>query len=151
MERYFSEFKVEISKEPYINDNLKTKQTAIISLFNEQKEPIETLKLGFLEIKDIFNHIDKKESLNLSNCYIEGFSLEKYRKSRNLDDKQMILIKNLNCENSFFSSDSNLESIIDFRHSIIESESANFKNCIFAGSDGLNFDNSIFKCDVFFE
>jgi hypothetical protein len=151
MERYFSEFKVEIISEPFISENLETKQTVLISLFDEHTRFIEKIRLGYIEIKEIFIKIDKNESLNLSNCYIEGFSLEKYRNSRNLEDNQMILLKDLNCENSFFSSGTDEEKIIDFSFSIIETEIANFKNCIFAGSEGLFFDNSIFNCDTIFD
>ncbi len=79
MERYFSEFYVEIIDERYENKFLKTETTAVVSFFNDKGEVIEKLKLGVVEPKKIYQRIENNKELQFPGSYIKGFSLSEYR------------------------------------------------------------------------
>jgi hypothetical protein len=151
MERYFSDFQVEIVDEQFIHKDIKTERSALVSLFNAQNELLEKITFGFIEINKIFEQIDNQEPINLSNCYIEGFSLSLYRQNRNLDVNKKISLRSINCENSFFCSGPEKNTSIDFSYASISSDLINFKNSIFAGASCVSFDYSIIRGNLFFD
>jgi len=151
MERYFSSFRVEIENERFVHGEITTERTAVVSLLNSSDELLEVIRFGYIEVAKVFELIDNLESINLSHCFIEGFSLENYRQSRNLQQNHKVQIKELNCQNSFFSSGPSKNQSIDFSYLSIASENINFRNSIFSGASCVVFDYSEISGNLYFD
>jgi len=105
MYKDFINYSIEIKKLKFITDSGKQLPKTAILRFNMsgKSNPIVEL-MGHYDQNDIFDLIDKEEDVDISQCYIDKFSLSDYRRTRNLDEKHKVKIKNFKAENSFFDS-----------------------------------------------
>jgi hypothetical protein len=149
MERYFSKFNVEIIDEKFRNDLIIATKTAVVSLFDDNNEVIEQLKLAVVLPETIYKKIDNAEPLIFPHSYIDGFSLSNYRKDSGEQTK--IKIYDLNFENSFFDYSNVEQSKIDFVNVEFAGELTNFKNSAFVRATEISFSNSLFSGSVSFE
>ncbi|TFH26469.1 MAG: hypothetical protein E4H10_06900 [Bacteroidia bacterium] len=112
-----SSFKTEIKKLKFeTNAGLRFPATALIHFQVEGREKPLVELMGYLGEKEIYKAIDRGEELNLDNCYIEKFSLRDYRLTRNLEEKEVVILKGFTARNSLFGGDANL----DFSNAIFE-------------------------------
>jgi len=150
MERYFSRFSVEVLDENFKNELVESGKTALITFFDNNDEAIEQLRLAYKNLNDIYSAIDSKGNLHFPSCYIEGFSLAKYRFDKNLSNSHKISLQEVNFEGSFFH---NVEKqdVIDFSHVEFLGKEINFRNCIFSGAKALNFNFSSFRSETYFD
>ena len=85
--RYIQNYKVQILEESFVLDNEDTlASTAKISFYDINNNLIDTKKYGVVDLENIYNKILKKESIDVSKCYIKNFSLNQYRKENNLSE-----------------------------------------------------------------
>ncbi len=149
MERYFSKFNVEIIDEKFDSELVSAEKTAVVSLFDENNDVIEQLKLALVQPKSIYKKIENAEPLIFPHSYIDGFSLSEIRKDN--DEQIKIKIYDLNFENSFFDYSEEEQSKIDFSNVEFTGELTNFKNTAFLRASEINFSNSLFAGSVSFE
>ena len=77
--RYIQNYKVQILKESFqLNEENSFASTAKISFYDINNNLIDTKKYGVIELENIYNKINNKESIDLSKCYIKNFSLDHY-------------------------------------------------------------------------
>ncbi|MBM2816823.1 MAG: Ion channel [Ignavibacteria bacterium] len=103
------------------------------------------------ELEEIYCLIDENKDLNLNYCYLEGFSISNYRKSRNLLENALITIKNFSAKNAFFNktNENNLKrkvppNNLDMSYINFVGDNFHIRNTIFMEGN-LNFTNSIFN------
>jgi hypothetical protein len=112
-----SSFKVEIKKLKFETDaGNRFPATALIHFQVEGREKPLVELMGYLGEKEIYKAIDRGEELNLDNCYIEKFSLRDYRLTRNLEEKEVVILKGFTARDSLFGGDANL----DFSNAVFE-------------------------------
>jgi len=145
-------YKVKIKDNQFVSESgKKFENTAAVSFIDENKKEIAYVELGFLYAEDIYKLIDKEEPINLDFAYIENFSLDDYRNSRNLEKKTYIKLHKFSAFNTFFDS----QIITDFSHSEFDEEYKTFENTCFLNgavtfrstqfnNGGLNFSNVLF-------
>lgn len=112
-----SSYKAEIKKLKFETEAGKRfPATALIHFQVEGRvKPVVEL-MGYMGEKEIYKAIDKGEELDLDNCYINKFSLRDYRLTRNLDEREKVILKGFTARNSLFGGDANL----DFSHAVFE-------------------------------
>jgi len=149
----FFNYKVKIKDTPFVTESgIKYQTTAAISFLDENKKEIAYIELGFIDCEDIYQLIDKEKAINIDECYVENFSLEDYRTSRNIEKKTFIKLHQFSAFNTFF--DSRVET--DFAHAEFDDNYKNFENAQFLNGalnfhstifnlGGLNFSNALFK------
>lgn len=151
MERYFSRFFVEVVDKKFNNNDVKSDKTAIISLFDNRNEAVGQINFAFITPEEIYQKIDNQEDIYFPGCYIDGFSLRKYRNERNIPETNKIILNHVNFEGAFFDFSDKEEAVLDFVNSEWNGDTLNFKNCVFAGANEINFDFSTFRGEVLFE
>jgi len=120
-------YDIRFIKQEYERYDGKTfNETAIVSFKDiDGKEVIN--KYGKISTENIYKMIYKEKSINLDNCFIEGFSLNEYRKERKLKNNAYITLNNFTASESFFDK----ELCLCYAHYI---------------GAGVNFNKSIFNC-----
>ncbi len=79
--------------------------TAMVHYFiNEKEKPLLEL-MGHIEEKEIYNLIERGETVNLDHCYVDKFSLRDYRLTRNLDARAKVNLKGFTAKNALFGGD----------------------------------------------
>jgi len=113
------EYRVEIKKLKFeTDDGIRHPSTALIHfILGGHKKPVVEL-MGHLEEKEIYNAIDRGEPINLDNCYIEKFSLRDYRLTRNMEERDKVVIKGFTARNALFG----CQAPLDFSHAVFEGE-----------------------------
>lgn len=149
----FANYKVKIRPTPFNGKSgLRSKSTASISFYSENKKELEYIELAFITTEEIYNKIDNGEDIIIDECYIENFSLSNYRKSRKLADETIIDLNNFSSIGTFYDSRHEtdfsyanfLNNKLSFNKSTFINGQINFHKARF--SDGIkNFTNIIFK------
>lgn len=141
MIRYFKNYELKITDQKFeIETGIFTEKTAKLILIDNDDKKSETYKLGYVSEDEIFRRIENKADFNIKNCFVENFSLSKFREKNNLPSNKLVTIRNFNAQNSFFAS----KQEINFHR-------ANFigKQAIFSGSTffapKVNFSGSNFE------
>jgi hypothetical protein len=134
-EHHLLRYDVLISDEPIFG---RTK-TAHVSFFDENNKKVAIYKYGTITPEEIFELIDKGETLNFNNTYIKNFSLTGYRVYKGFDDHMVIKLKNFSARKSFF--DCDIKN--DFSYSEFEGTKTSFDSAIF-GNGSNNFSNADF-------
>ena len=133
--RYIQNYKVQILEESFIlKEDSTLTSTAKISFYDINNNLIDTKKYGVVKLEDIYDKILKKESIDVSKCYIKNFSLNQYRKLNNLSDKEKVDLLNFTATDSIFES----EKVIDFSLGNFIGKKVNFSNTHF-GLGNLSF------------
>jgi len=128
MLRTFTKINYEVLEKEFINsNNISFKNTAIVTFYDSNSTELAKEEMGFLDSEAIFKKIENKEDLNLNNCLIKDFSLDKYRKLSNLDEQKFVILREFSADNSLFFSDSE----ISFYRSNFIGKKAIFNNSIF--------------------
>jgi len=101
----FISYKVKIRDTEFVTpDGVKYSNTAAISFFDKNKKELSYIELGYIDSSAVYDKIKNNLSVNIDYCYIEEFSLSKYRKISNLDIEELISIKSFSAKNSIFDS-----------------------------------------------
>lgn len=133
-------------------DGRKFDKTALIEKFKGQSK-LSTKKLGVPNLISIYQSINKKESINLSHCYLKDFSLKEYRSFFKLADGLPVVLTSFQADHSFFES----EFGTDFTYAIFDGQSSSFAYSTFnlgrvnfnytKCASNLNFNHSEFNLE----
>lgn len=134
-EHHLLRYEVEIENNPILGYS----KTAVISFFDENNKRVTMYKYGAISNEEIFDMIDKGESLSLNNAYIKNFSLLDYRVSKGLDDHVHTKLINFSAKKTFFDCDVTT----DFSYAKFEGKKIIFESVIF-GNGTNNFFNADF-------
>lgn len=136
-----SSYKAEIKKLKFETEaGMRFPSTAMIHFQVEGRvKPVLEL-MGYLGEKEIYKAIDRGEELNLDHCYINKFSLRDYRLTRNLNERDVVVLKGFTAKNSLFGGDASL----DFSHAVFEGEEFSLEDSWVNRGDVI-FDSAHFK------
>lgn len=136
-----SSYKAEIKKLKFETEaGMRLPSTALIHFQVEGRvKPVLEL-MGYLGEKEIYKAIDRGEELNLDHCYINKFSLRDYRLTRNLNERDVVVLKGFTAKNSLFGGDASL----DFSHAVFEGEEFSLEDSWVNRGDVI-FDSAHFK------
>jgi len=133
MLRSFESFELQVLKKPFVrSDGFSTKESAKITLFNKMGKEIDELMLGLPTLDDIYDSIGNNLYIDLSNCFVKGFSLTACRRYLLKEKKSQLQLTGFCARNAFFYSIFD----IDFSYARIEGNAF----------DLLNFHESVFNC-----
>ncbi len=136
----YHRFEVEIKDIPFeVNAEISYPQTAVVSFFDVNEELMITKDYGYLPVEDIYKQINTNKSLEVDYCYVPNFSFTKYRTIYKIGEDDLIELKSISAQNTFFST----KREIDFSH-IVVNDYSDFKNSLFVGNL-LNFSNATVK------
>jgi uncharacterized protein YjbI with pentapeptide repeats len=130
-ENHLLRFDVEIPEFP-------SDKTAVIHFYDENRKRISTYKFAIISADEIYEWIRGVEEINLDNCYVKDFSLEKYRSINGLGKHAVVKLHNFSARNTFFDCDAT----VDFSYAEFEGEKTDFGSAVFANGF-VNF----FNCD----
>ncbi|MBI5218949.1 MAG: two pore domain potassium channel family protein [Bacteroidia bacterium] len=98
-------YKVKIRNHEFVTDDgKKYSNMAAISFFDANKKEKLYLQLGYIDTEEIYKLIDEGQPIEIDNCYVEGFSLSTYRKSRGFKNDSYVKVKSFSAKNSVFES-----------------------------------------------
>lgn len=133
-------YEIEILDESIeLNGDQFNKSVKVTQYYAQKK--ISENYLGYVEVEDIYNQLDAGHKINLDNCYIKDFSLNGYRRSRKLEDKQLVTINGLTAKGGFFDCDAYTDLSyalfkdgVSFDHAVFSHGSLNFTHSRFEGA-----------------
>lgn len=134
-EHHLLRYQVEILDVPM----QKSKQTALLSFFDENNKKVISHKFAVISAEEIYDWIDKGEPINISGAYVKDFSLVDYRTNKGYDDHKEIEIHDFRARKTFF----DCEVSTDFSNAIFLGDKVFFEACIF-GNGFVNFLNASF-------
>ncbi|MBD3638784.1 MAG: potassium channel family protein [Crocinitomicaceae bacterium] len=170
-------YEIEILDESIDFDGVHYKRSVKVVEFYAQKK-IRERYLAYVDVETIYNHLDAGRALHLDNCYIKDFSINEYRRTRHLEDKEVIIIHGLSARSAFFDCDAytdfsyvRFDADVSFDHAVFSHGSLNFIHAEFRNSytdfsdcafhshqtlfqyaefecDKLNFENSNFNGEL---
>jgi hypothetical protein len=94
---------------------------------------------------DIYEKIIKGESINLSECYVQNFSLSEIRAQLGLENSDFVDFKGIDASDSFFEADDT----VDFSYAKI-SDTVNFESCFFGNGNVSFYQAKFLDCKVNF-
>ena len=133
-------FKIEINNEKFDTGNFITEKTARVTFIDNHENIQQTTEYGVVNVSNVYEDIHNEKSINLSNCYINNFSLVDYKKKYKLKENSKVELENFVARHSFFEADET----IDFSDSEFTGEDVDFDTACF-GSGNLSFYKSQFK------
>ena len=137
----FSSYKVKIRDNEFTTpDGKKYPNTASISFFDKNRKELSYVELWYTDANNLYELIKKAEIINLDYCYIEEFSLSKYRQINNLEKEELVTIKSFTAKNSVFDA---IE-LTDFSFGVFQEGNVSFQNAGFIHG-GVNFTSSVFE------
>lgn len=90
-----------------------------------------TFKYGYVDREELYKRIDAGDHIDLDYCYVNGFSLNEYRESRNLEEQSMVRLERFSAVKACFDS----EQTTDFSFAQFEGKACSFAECIFANGN----------------
>ena len=150
MTRYFNKFTIKKLNQPFKSEYINTKTSVLISFFDDDGKLIEENSYAEILVEKIYNKIKNNKTINIDNCFIEGFSLTQYRKQAKLSKDEKIIINDFSASNAFFYNSSENNNI-DFSNSEFNSPKLNFTNTYFISENSISFKNTVFNSDVLFD
>lgn len=147
---------VDIIEKEFIPDNGDTvypigNKTAVVTYYDLKTAQYTGVEYCYKTLVEIFDMIDCGRPIDLSNCYIKGFSLEEYRNSRKLEKNTVVELLLEKSRNAFFDGEDYLEDsagtkkkCLDLSGASIISEKLDFEGSIFSDGDIL-FNNTNFS------
>ena len=137
-------YKAEIKKLKFeTDDGIRFPGTALIQFQVDSREKPMVELMGYLGEKEIYKAIDKGEELNLDHCYIDKFSLRDYRLTRNLEARDIVVLKGFSARNSLFGGQTSL----DFSYAEIEGEEFSLEDA-WISRGNIIFESTRFKTTV---
>ena len=121
----------------------KSSKTAVIDFFDDHNKRVSSHKFAVVTKEEIYDLIDKGESITLNGTYVKDFSLVEYRTNKGLDDHVSIKLVDFKARKAFFDCDistdfSNGEFVGDktlFEASIFGNGFVSFANANFGGGE----------------
>jgi len=140
MIRNYQNHKIFIEKKPFeTEEGFVFEKTVQISFYDEHNNLIANEEKGYIKKEKIYEKIDKQEDIYLNHCYVYGFSLSEYRKTRKIDTHKLVKLTNFSAFNTIFDS----SKVIDFSYAEFADQYKNFENSWFINGDivfqGSNF------------
>lgn len=133
--RYIQNYEVEIRNDSLTTNNgIKHKQSAKISFFDINNNLIERKEYGVVDVKSLYQKINDKTPIDVSNCLVRGFSLSDFRSEFNLNQNEKIELIDFCANDALFES----EKVVDFSLANFTGSKADFTNTHF-GSGNLSF------------
>lgn len=153
MQKYFSDFTVEIIDNQFQKDNFNYPQTALIKFLDSEKKILSEEEFGYADSNYIKKYINRNNELQLDYAYTEDFDIS-FLKTKVYSEK--VILENFSAKNAFFNSSEkeiNFSEIlfegklIDFNNTYFVSETLNFSFSVFF-TENTDFNNCLFKCDT---
>jgi uncharacterized protein YjbI with pentapeptide repeats len=145
MARSSINYRVSIINEKYSTADGRTYDSYAIVEKWIKRSKLSSHKYGIPTEEQLYSLIENEAILNISNCYLKDFSINNYRKEKNLAENAIIKLKSINAEDSFFES----ETETNFSNTQFVGSGANFKNCVF-NLGKINFEHSICETELDF-
>ncbi|NLI25649.1 MAG: hypothetical protein GX419_13180, partial [Bacteroidales bacterium] len=125
----FTDFEVKITDAPFRTSGGMTWPGTVRIVYSDP-EGEKTLEedYGYAPAEAIYHLISEGKEINLSECYIERFSLTEYRALRNLEAKSYVRLEAFSARRAFF----NCRARIDFSFAEFSGESVDFESTVFA-------------------
>lgn len=125
----FTDFEVRISDTPFTTSGGITWPGTVRIIYSDP-EGEKTLEeeYGYAPAETIYQLISEKKEINLSECYIEKFSLTEFRALQNLEAKSPVKLETFSARKAFF----NCSSRIDFSFAEFGGEMVDFESTVFA-------------------
>lgn len=151
MQKYFSDFTVEITDNQFNKDNFNYPKTALIKFFDAEKKLLSEEEFGFADLNYIKKYINQNNELQLDYAYTENFDIS-FLKAKVYSEK--VILENFSAKNAFFnSSEKEINfsemlfegKLIDFNNTYFVSETLNFSFSVFF-TENTDFSNCLFKC-----
>ncbi len=153
MQKYFSEYKVEIIDHEFIKEGFSYPKTVIISFFNKDKKQIAEEQFGYADSLYVNEYIKQNSELQLDFAFVENFDIEFLRKKVY---SQKIILENFSAKNAFFSSEAKdinfsemlfKNKIVDFSGTYFIANRLNFSASSFY-SEETDFSDCFFNCNT---
>ena len=149
----FDEIKIIKIEKKNLPNIEQTTNIATIELYQKGKL-IDKKEVRYFDQDMIFEILDKKDNVDLSNSLIIDFNLDIYREKRNIQASQNIEINNFIANNSIFYSQNEINfrrgkfvgQVADFTKSLFISPKIIFKETDFSNCEE-NFHSCVFKAD----
>ena len=139
--RVIHTYAVKITDEPFTLISGKVMDsTARITFRDINKNIIERKKYGVVDLDDLYEKIHNKESIDISNCYINNFSSSHYRTKHKINKEEIIELKDFVANDSIFEAGR----VVDFSFCKFIGKEVNFSNSHF-GNGNLSFYSSLFS------
>lgn len=128
---YFS-VRALVMEKPYIDEAGNSYSKSVMLTFCDQfGKELDNRVLGYLELEEIYDRIDQTNEINLTNCYVKGFSITAFRRTRLLKKNDVVKIKSIQARTAFF--ESNFD--IDFSYMEIDGGGVDFSGTHFYGNE----------------
>lgn len=138
-------YKATIVNEKIELDNGRSfSQTAIVEKWKGQTK-ISSRKLGVPNLQEVYQDIYDQKEIDLTQCYLKDFSLKKYRKHFSIEEREVITLKSVKADHTFFES----EYGTDFSYSHFEGNFNSFVYSIFHQGT-VNFGHVICRSNLNF-
>jgi len=131
-----SNLRVKITRKPFTSPSgIVYPQSALITAdTNVSNEPL-SMTLGYRNKEEIFQLLERKQVLILDHCYVDFLSLEEYRKTHNLKEKEIISVAGISAIDSLF----DCTGIIDLSNADFTGEKIDFSlSCFYRGNIDLH-------------
>ena len=157
-------YEIEILDESIELNGHHFKKSVKVTQYYAQKK-ISEKYLGNVEVETIYHHLDAGHEIDLDYCYIKDFSLHEYRRSRKLEEKELVTINSLSAKGAFFDCDAYTDmsyavfkngvsfdhavfshGSLNFTHSRFEGELVDFSDCNFHSHQTI-FQYTEFECE----
>ncbi len=145
-------YNVKIQNRPFNSERgVHFPYTAEITLYDSNKKEIAFLEKGYIDSETLYKKIDEEKELILDQSYCENFSLQEYRRSRNIEPNKVIYLHRFSAYQAVFDGKEAIDfSYCDFGNHYKNFEQAlflnckvNFHHCNFR-KGGINFSYSLF-------
>lgn len=148
----FNSYKVDIQNRPFNSEQgIQFSYTAAITLYDNNKKEIAFFEKGYIDAETLYKRIDQGKDLILDQSYCENFSIQEYRRLRNIEPDKVIYLHNFSAYQAVFDGKEAIDfSYCDFGNHYKNFEQAvflnckvNFHHCNFR-KGGINFSYSLF-------
>jgi len=146
-------FEVQLIQEAIeFEDGRRFKRMAIVEKWKDDVK-VSSARMGAPILEDIYTQIERGEEINLSQCYVNDFSLSTYRKNKGYADDYIVELNSFQASQSFFESETATEfsycnfkgRVSSFAQSTFNKARVNFNHTHCAAS--LNFNHAEFHAE----
>ncbi len=136
-------YSVRISDEELELNGVLYSKMVRVSFRDKAKNLIEKKKMPHINLDDLYETIHQGGDINISNCYLDDFNINDYRKRYGISDKEVVILNNFNAEGAIFESDK----IVDFTNVKFNGATCSFHQVIF-GKGNVSFVKAFFDNKV---
>ncbi|MFH1050210.1 MAG: ion channel [bacterium] len=130
--------------------SFRKSKTAVINLSKDNTSSQVVLEFCCPDLEEVYSLIDDNKDVNLNYCFLEGFSISNYRKSKNIHNDETVTINNFSCQNAFITNEkvSNKSKIVPNTLNLynvkFKGDSFQIRNSMFSNGN-INFEDSEFQ------